>query len=58
MGGGEVFQDTASSVFALKDVKGDAKYLMLHGAGTVGAAGGWVSYIFHFFIQSMNEDLT
>jgi hypothetical protein len=41
VGGGEIFNDTANSVFALKnETTGYSKYLMLHGVGTVGAAGG------------------
>ena len=43
VGGGEIFNDTASSLFSLKDPStGYSKYLMLHGVGTVGAAGGWL----------------
>jgi len=43
VGGGEIFNDVASSVFALKDDNtGYSKYMMLHGVGTVGAAGGWL----------------
>jgi len=41
VGGGEIFNDTANSVFNLKnETTGYSKYLMLHGVGTVGAAGG------------------
>ena len=41
VGGGEKFNDTANAVWALKDEKTSfAKYNMLHGVGTVGAAGG------------------
>ena len=41
VGGGEKFNETANAVWALKDEKTSfAKYNMLHGVGTVGAAGG------------------
>jgi len=41
VGGGEKFNNTANAVFAVRDeTTGFAKYQMLHGVGTVGAAGG------------------
>jgi len=43
VGGGEIFNDVANSVYAVKDDNTTySKYMMLHGVGTVGAAGGWL----------------
>jgi hypothetical protein len=52
VGGGEKFNDVANSVWAYKDnATSYAKYMMLHGVGTVGAAGGWVSCLFVFSVS-------
>jgi len=46
VGGGERFQDVASAIWALKDeTTSFAKYNILNGVGTVGAAGGWLQVV-------------